>query len=119
MIIPLVGLLYCWLVLCQETHNNSINRSFYIHSYGFLDTIEPTPPPHHLGRGIRQPAAIQIQLRGTEVSGQELREGLAWTAHETVPRFNGRLVVFPQPIWKKCASQIGFIFPNFWGENKK
>ena len=29
------------------------------------------------------------------------------------------LVVFPQPIWKICASQNGFIFPNFRGDNKK
>ena len=29
------------------------------------------------------------------------------------------LVVFHQPLWKICASQNGFIFPNFRGENKK
>ncbi len=46
------------------------------------------PPTLNLGRGIRQPAAIQIQLATTEVSGQELREDLVNSrAHETETGF--------------------------------
>ena len=36
------------------------------------------------------------------------------------PTKNSKLVGgFNQPIWKRCERQLGFIFPNFRGENNK
>ena len=86
-----------------------------------LPPTPPTqPPPPHLGRGIHQPAAIQIQLRGTEVSGQELREGLANSrAHVMETDLMAGWWFFPNPSEKICASRIGSIFRNFRGENNK